>query len=312
MPKWDGLKPLPDLVLAPLLRALACIRVLAFRSGFRRGKVRCNRPSSSVTKSSEPSGRPVVSAARRRASAISSGSVSMRAVSCQAVQGQARRTRVRRFARGDARAGWTTRNPAAVAPAASAPVERNVASREHSGARRRARRRRSVPEIDARSSADGRSPPIKSGAGYAGVLAVCLADGAGKAVRGRRHQDAVHVVRHQATGLSTLRTLCGNARRGDRDGVRRRRPRRRPARDDCPAASHDAGGQARSSEQGATRTWIGQGPRAPRTRVICKVSPQFRREGTAAPRARTSQAAVIKCDSLPLMELASVVNGSND
>ena len=25
MPKWDGLKPLPDHVIAPLLRALACI-----------------------------------------------------------------------------------------------------------------------------------------------------------------------------------------------------------------------------------------------------------------------------------------------
>ena len=25
MPKWDGLKPLPDHVVAPLLRALACI-----------------------------------------------------------------------------------------------------------------------------------------------------------------------------------------------------------------------------------------------------------------------------------------------
>jgi hypothetical protein len=25
MPKWDGLKPLPNHVLAPLLRALACI-----------------------------------------------------------------------------------------------------------------------------------------------------------------------------------------------------------------------------------------------------------------------------------------------
>jgi hypothetical protein len=25
MPRWDGLKPLPDHVLAPLLRALACI-----------------------------------------------------------------------------------------------------------------------------------------------------------------------------------------------------------------------------------------------------------------------------------------------
>jgi hypothetical protein len=25
MPKWDGLKPLPDHVLGPLLRALACI-----------------------------------------------------------------------------------------------------------------------------------------------------------------------------------------------------------------------------------------------------------------------------------------------
>jgi hypothetical protein len=42
MPKWDGLKPLPDHVIAPLLRALACIprtkdnRLLLAKPSFQR------------------------------------------------------------------------------------------------------------------------------------------------------------------------------------------------------------------------------------------------------------------------------------
>ena len=57
-----------------------------------------------------------------------------------------------------------------------------------------------------------RSPPIKSGAGYGGVLAVSLADRAGKAVSGRRHQDEVHVVRHQAIGPTCHRRLSATLR----------------------------------------------------------------------------------------------------
>src|SRR5580765_4875769 len=59
-------------------------------------------------------------------------------------------------------------------------------------------RRRTAPGTGARSSVRGRSPPIKSAAGCAGVLPVRLADGTGKAVGRGRHQDQVHVVRHQA------------------------------------------------------------------------------------------------------------------
>ena len=53
---------------------------LAFRPGLCRRNRRRIRSSSRVTKSSDASGRPVVSAARRRASATASGSMSIKAV----------------------------------------------------------------------------------------------------------------------------------------------------------------------------------------------------------------------------------------
>jgi len=74
---------LPDGVDPPSIPAKRSPEVsgpLAFRPGLCRRSRRCTRSSSRVTKSSEPSGRPVASAARRRASATSSGSVSMRVV----------------------------------------------------------------------------------------------------------------------------------------------------------------------------------------------------------------------------------------
>jgi hypothetical protein len=85
-----------------------------------------------------------------------------------------------------------------------------------------------------------------------GLSAMVPVDGAGKAVRGRRYRDEVHVVRHEAISLSTPPTPCGNARQGDRDRAHSPRPRRRPGHDGCPAASHGAGSQARSDGQGGT------------------------------------------------------------
>ena len=120
-----------------------------------------------------------------------------------------------------------------------------------SGAPHPAPQRRSAPGTGARSSVHGRSPPIKSGTGFAGVLPVRLADGTGKAVGRGRHQDRA---RGSASGNTpnTPRRLCGSAPpRGRREGINPL-ARRTPARGDCPAASRDAESRERSGGQGAT------------------------------------------------------------
>ncbi len=128
---------------------------------------------------------------------------------------RSRSTRGHRHARQDAHEGQAQ---SSVRCTRRARTGLNATQRAASiiGAPRPARRRRTALEQV--------SGPTLTRVHEPGVLPVRLADSAGKAVGRRRHQDQVHVVRHQAVALA--RQHRGSALPGGRDTAHNPLPRK--------------------------------------------------------------------------------------